>query len=178
MENLAITISSIWILGIRAVSLLRGCQCLSLTERKTCRMSKLDHIAEGRAQGIAFALKICKEAQKDGEDPVAALEKEMTYRYKTKIVVLATRKELDQASEQIKAVTIKTVLAACMIVLWERFGFGGIRLKRLSEAFMVYIRALCEGSVTWWDITETLKEKTGIEIDLSDENIAGKVRAE
>lgn len=137
-------------------------------------MSKLDHIAEGRAQGLAFALKICKEAQKDGADPVTALEKEMTYRYKTKIVVLATRKELDQASEQIKAVTIKTVLAACMIVLWEQFGFGGIRLKRLSEAFMTYIRALCEGSVTWWDITETLKEKTGIEIDLSDENIAGK----
>ena len=119
-------------------------------------MSKLDHIAEGRAQGLAFALKICKDAQKDGADPVAALEKEMTYRYKTKIVVLAT------------------VLAACMIVLWEQFGFGGIRLKRLSEAFMTYIRALCEGSVTWWDITETLQEKTGIEIDLSDENIAGK----
>ena len=55
-------------------------------------MSKLDHIAEGRAQGLAFALKICKEAQKDGADPVVALENEMTYRYKTKIVVLATRK--------------------------------------------------------------------------------------
>lgn len=39
---------------------------------------------------------------------------------------------------------------------------------------LAFARALCEGSVTWYDITETLKAKTGIEIDLSDENIAGK----
>ena len=101
----------------------------------------------------------------------------MTYRYRTKIVVLATKKELDQAADQIKAVTIKTMLAASGIVLWEQFGFGGTRLKRFIESFMTYVRALCDESITWWDITETLKDKTGVEIDLSDENIAGKGRS-
>lgn len=141
-------------------------------------MSKLDIINEGRAQGLAFALKICKDAHKAGKDPVLELERELTFRSRMKIVVLATQKELDQAAEQIKATTIKTILSACMIVLWEQFGFGKVRLLRLMENFYTYVDALNEGSITWFDITDLLKEKTGITIDLTDDDIRGKVRAE
>ena len=39
---------------------------------------------------------------------------------------------------------------------------------------MTYTRALAEGSITWYEITDLLKEKTDIEVDLSDDNILGK----
>lgn len=137
-------------------------------------MSRMDVLGEGRQQGMAFALKICKDAQAAGQDPVEALEKEMTFRYRTRIIVLATSKELDQASEAIKATTIKTMLSASLIVLWEQFRFGKKRSQRFADAFMTYTRALAEGSITWYEITDLLKEKTDIEVDLSDDNILGK----
>ena len=141
-------------------------------------MSKSDQIALGRNQGLAFALKITAEAQQAGKDPVEALRIEMRARRLMGLQILATQKELDQASDCIKTTTIKTMLSACMVVLWEQFGFGKVRLLRLMENFYTYVDALNEGSITWFDITDLLYEKTGVEIDLRDDDIRGKVRAE
>ena len=141
-------------------------------------MSKSDQIALGRNQGLAFALKIASEAQQAGKDPVEALRTEMRARRLMGLQILATQKELDKASETIKATTAKTMLSACMVVLWEQFGFGKVRLTRLMEHFMTYVMALNEGSIGWFDITDLLYEKTGITIDLTDDDIRGKVRTE
>ena len=141
-------------------------------------MSRADQIAQGRNEGMVFALKITAEAQRAGKDPVEELRKELRARKLMKLQICATQKELDQASECIKATTIKTMLSACMVVLWEQFGFGKVRLLRLMENFYTYVDALNEGSITWFDITDLLKEKTGVEIDLRDDDIRGKVRAE
>jgi hypothetical protein len=141
-------------------------------------MSKSDQIALGWNQGLAFALKIAAEAQQAGKDPVEALRTEMRARRLMGLQILATQKELDKASETIKATTAKTMLSACMVVLWEQFGFGKVRLTRLMEHFMTYVMALNEGSIGWFDITDLLYEKTGITIDLTDDDIRGKVRTE
>ena len=141
-------------------------------------MSKSDQIALGRNQGLAFALKIAAEAQQAGKDPVEELRRELRARKLMKLQILATQKELDKASETIKATTAKTMLSACMVVLWEQFGFGKVRLTRLMEHFMTYVMALNEGSIGWFDITDLLYEKTGITIDLTDDDIRGKVRTE
>ena len=141
-------------------------------------MSKSDQIALGRNQGLAFALKIAVEAQQAGKDPVEALRIEMRARRLMGLQILATQKELDKASETIKETTIKTMLAASMISLWKRFGFGKVRQTRFMNQFMVYVNALNSGSISWFDITDTLYEKTGITIDLTDDNIRGKVRTE
>ena len=141
-------------------------------------MSKSDQIALGRNQGLAFALKITAEAQQAGKDPVEALRVEMRARRLMGLQILATQKELDKASETIKATTAKTMLSACMVVLWEQFGFGKVRLTRLMEHFMTYVMALNEGSIGWFDVTDLLYEKTGITIDLTDDDIRGKVRTE
>ena len=139
-------------------------------------MSKLDQIAQGRNEGMVFALKIAAEAQKAGKDPVEELRRELRARKLMKLQICATQKELDQASDCIKVTTMKTMLSACMVVLWEQFGFGKVRLTRLMEHFMTYVMALNEGSIGWFDITDTLYEKTGITIDLTDDDIRGKVR--
>ena len=141
-------------------------------------MSKADQIALGRNQGLAFALKITAEAQQAGKDPVEALRVEMRARKLMGLQILATQKELDRASQTIKETTIKTMLAASMISLWERFGFGKVRQTRFMNQFMVYVNALNSGSISWFDITDTLYEKTGITIDLTDDDIRGKVRTE
>ena len=141
-------------------------------------MSKSDQIALGRNQGLAFALKITAEAQQAGKDPVEELRRELRVRKLMKLQICATQKELDKASETIKATTAKTMLSACMVVLWEQFGFGKVRLTRLMEHFMTYVMALNEGSIGWFDITDLLYEKTGITIDLTDDDIRGKVRTE
>lgn len=137
-------------------------------------MSKADQVAHGRNEGMTFALKICKDAKNEGRDPVEALEKEVAFRLRTKIEVLATTKELDRASETMKETTIKTMLAAALIVLWEQFRFGHIRGTRFRNAFITYVAALYEQSITWYEITDLLKDKLGIDIDLSQENILGK----
>ena len=141
-------------------------------------MSKSDQIALGRNQGLAFALKIAAEAQQAGKDPVEELRRELRARKLMKLQICATQKELDQASDCIKVTTMKTMLSACMVVLWEQFGFGKVRLTRLMEHFMTYVMALNEGSIGWFDITDLLYEKTGITIDLTDDDIRGKVRTE
>ena len=141
-------------------------------------MSRADQIAQGRNEGMVFALKIAAEAQRAGKDPVEELRKELRARKLMKLQICATQKEVDQASECIKTTTMKTMLSACMIVLWEQFGFGKVRLLRLMENFYTYVDALNEGSITWFDITDLLKDKTGVEIDLRDDDIRGKVRAE
>ena len=141
-------------------------------------MSRADQIAQGRNEGMVFALKITAEAQRAGKDPVEELRKELRARKLMKLQICATQKEVDQASDCIKTTTMKTMLSACMIVLWEQFGFGKVRLLRLMENFYTYVDALNEGSITWFDITDLLKEKTGVEIDLRDDDIRGKVRAE
>lgn len=141
-------------------------------------MSKSDQIAIGRNQGLVFALKIAAEAQQAGKDPVEELRRELRARKLMKLQILATQKELDQASDCIKVTTMKTMLSACMVVLWEQFGFGKVRLLRLMENFYTYVDALNEGSIGWFDITDLLYEKTGITIDLTDDDIRGKVRTE
>ena len=141
-------------------------------------MSRADQIALGRNQGLAFALKITAEAQHAGKDPVEALRVEMRARRLMGLQILATQKELDRASQTIKETTIKTMLAASMISLWERFGFGKVRQTRFMNQFMTYVNALNNGSISWFDITDTLYEKTGITIDLTDDDIRGKVRTE
>lgn len=137
-------------------------------------MGKMEQIAEGRNQGLVYALKICQEARQRSDDPIQALDKEIKYRGLSKLSICATEKELDAASDWMKATIMKTMLAASMIVLWERFGFGKIRQKRFSDGFNTYASALAEGSITWYDITDLLKEKTDIDIDLSNEDIRGK----
>lgn len=137
-------------------------------------MSKVDQMYKYRLERMDLALTVIRKAAAAGGDPVAALDREIKFRSRAKISALATEKELAKASETIKELTIKTMLAASIIVLWEQFGFGKTRAERFMNAFYTYVRALGELSVTWYDITDTVRDMTGIEIDLSDANIAGK----
>lgn len=132
-------------------------------------MSRADKEGEARLQGLALAYKVvCDEEGKDSKAAIA-LEREIKFRRRSGVKVLYTRKEIAKASEEIKQLTIHTVLAMVMLILWEQFGFGWKRLKRLKDEFDLHADALVKDEITWDDVLDSLKECTGIEVVLPDE---------
>lgn len=133
-------------------------------------MSKEDQKAFWRSEGMLFAHKIIKTAQAEGRDPVKALEDELAFRKRIKLDTLLTKKELDKACENYKAVMLDSVTALALATLWDEFGFGGKRrLPRFADAFRRNVEAFFEGNLTWEMVEETLKTECGITIDLSDD---------
>ena len=126
-------------------------------------MSKLDILAEGREQGILLARKVVEAAQKDGRDPLKAIDDELAYRKRFGQQSKLTRKEIQEAFPSFREETKCTLMGVAGIVLWDRFGFGGNkRLPLFFEECEVYLNALANGSVTWADIDGILKDKCGI----------------
>ena len=54
----------------------------------------------------------------------------------------------------------------------------GFQVGVIEMIGLLVVDALNEGSIGWFDITDLLYEKTGITIDLTDDDIRGKVRTE
>ena len=132
-------------------------------------MSKLDHINEGREQGMLFAHKIVKTAQAEGRDPVKALEDELAFRKRVKLDTLLTKKELEEANKRYLANAIESCGALAMVTLWDEFHFGKVRNARFIDAYTRNTDAFFEGYLTWEDVLETLDKKCDIKIDLSDD---------
>jgi len=133
-------------------------------------MNKEDQKAFWRSEGMLFAHKIIKTAQAEGRDPVKALEDELAFRKRVKLDTLLTKKELDKACENYKAVMLDSVTALALATLWDEFGFGGKRrLPGFADAFRRNVEAFFEGNLTWEMIEDTLKTECGITIDLSDD---------
>lgn len=133
-------------------------------------MSKLDILNEGREQGMLHAHKIMTLAKERGEDPVKALEDELAFRKRIKLDTLLTKKELDKACENYRAVMLDSVTALALATLWDEFGFGGKRrLPRFADAFRRNVEAFYEGHLTWEMIEQTLDTECGMKIDLSDD---------
>lgn len=132
-------------------------------------MSKLDHINEGREQGMLFAHKIIKTAQAEGRDPVKALEDELKFRKRVKLDTLLTKKELEEANKRYLANAIESCGALAMVTLWDEFHFGKVRNARFIDAYTRNTDAFFEGYLTWEDVIETLDKKCDMRIDLSDD---------
>ena len=132
-------------------------------------MSKLDHINEGREQGMLFAHKIIKTAQAEGRDPIKALEDELAFRKRIKLDTLLTKKELEEANKRYLANAIESCGALAMVTLWDEFHFGKVRNARFIDAYTRNTDAFFEGYLTWEDVIETLDKKCDMKIDLSDD---------
>lgn len=132
-------------------------------------MSKLDHINEGREQGMLFAHKIIKTAQMEGRDPVKALEDELAFRKRVRLDTLLTKRELEEANKRYLANAIESCGALAMVTLWDEFHFGKVRNARFIDAYTRNTDAFFEGYLTWEDVIETLATKCDMKIELSDD---------
>ncbi len=117
---------------------------------------------KGRNDGLALALKIVREGGAD------ALEEEIRVRGVTGISVNLSQKELMQALDPIKDLTIRTMLAMSVATIRDEFKFGKDRLQRFVNRFMQKTECLADGWVTWKDICQNIQEETGIEIEFRD----------
>jgi len=132
-------------------------------------MSKLDHINEGREQGMLFAHKIIKTAQAEGRDPVKALEDELAFRKRIRLDTLLTKKELEEANKRYLANAIESCGALAMVTLWDEFHFGKVRNERFADAYARNTEAFFQGYLTWQDVIDTLATKCDMKIELSDD---------
>ena len=126
--------------------------------------SKLDILAEGREQGILLARRLVEAAQKEGRDPLEAIDNELGYRKRYKQQSRFTKKEIGEAYESYREETTVTLMSIACIVLWDVFKFGGKhRLPRFLAECDVYTKALAEGLITWKDIDNILVDKCGLD---------------
>ena len=102
------------------------------------------------------------------EEGPEALEKEIRFRNVTGINARLTAREIDTGIEEIKRLTIETVLTMAMGTLYSEFGFGHKRLLRFRDTFMVATKSLNEGIVTWSAICYNIEDLTGIRVNLVD----------
>lgn len=123
-------------------------------------MSKLDDLAVGRREGMAYALRI---AEKDGLD---GLKEEIEKRKITGLDLNVSHKEMEEATQQMRNMMMDTIMSFSMGILHDEFGFGHDRLQRFMDRFEAGAELLNSGAITWQQIIENTQETTGINLKI------------
>ena len=74
--------------------------------------------------------------------------------------------ELAAGSQNIKNMTFDTMLAMSLMVLRDEFDFGKKRLERFKDGFAQKATSLTDDYCTWLDIIDTIKDETGIDLEI------------
>lgn len=130
-------------------------------------MSKMTDYQSGREDGLLLAEKIVKEGG------LERLQEEIKYRGITGIHTQLAKKEIEKASEVIKMTTIDTILLLALSTVRDEFGFWEKRMQRLINRMEKKATCLIGNMATWEDFRETIKEETGIEVNVRQS--AGKI---
>lgn len=130
-------------------------------------MSKMTDYQAGREDGLLLAERIAKEGG------LERLQEEIKYRGITGVHTQLAKKEIEKASEVIKMTTIDTILLLALSTVRDEFGFGEKRMQRLINRMEKKATCLIRDMATWEDFRETIKEETGIEVNVRQS--AGKI---
>lgn len=123
-------------------------------------MNKMREYERGREDGLDLALRIVRQGGME------ALEKEVKFRNITGVHTSLAVKDLDKASEQIKAMTLDTFTILSVAVLHDYFGFGQIRCQRYMDCMDKGAEYLTNDLATWPDYIASIKEQLGIELEI------------
>lgn len=123
-------------------------------------MSKMTDYQAGREDGLLLAERIVKEGG------LERLQEEIKYRGITGVHTQLAKKEIKKASEVIKMTTIDTILLLALSTIRDEFGFGEKRMQRLINRMEQKATCLIGDMATWEDFRETIKEETGIEVNV------------
>lgn len=130
-------------------------------------MSKMTDYQAGREDGLLLAERIVKEGG------LERLQEEIKYRGITGVHTQLAKKEIEKASEVIKMTTIDTILLLALSTVRDEFDFGEKRMQRLIDRMEKKATCLIGDMATWEDFRETIKEETGIEVNVRQS--AGKI---
>lgn len=140
-------------------------------------MGKLDHIAEGRNQGLDLARRIVAQAQQDGADPLRALDMEIRNRRIVGIAAKMTRSEWEKEFANAMELAYKAAMVIAMAVLWGDFGWGGVkRLPKFCSAYLNYLMEIGNGNTSITELVDLLAEKAGVHVDLAEKGFTADFR--
>lgn len=123
-------------------------------------MSNLKDYNRGRNDGLAMALRI---AESDG---IEGLRREIKFRGVTGIHTALAKKELDQASKQIKEMTLDTMIVLAVATLHDEFDFGQKRCQRFMDRLELKAGCLIDNLATWPDYIKAIKDEIGLELSI------------
>lgn len=123
-------------------------------------MGKVDDYASGRADGLQMALKLVEEGGID------ALKQEIKFRNITGINTVMCKKEVERATNKIKAMTCDTILALSVLTIRDEFDFGKQRCKRFIERFNRKTECLLDDMLKWKDVLDTVRKEMGIDLSI------------
>lgn len=123
-------------------------------------MGKVDDYASGRADGLQMALKLVEEGGID------ALKQEIKFRNITGINTVMCKKEVEIATNKIKAMTCDTILALSVLTIRYEFDFGKQRCERYIKRFNQKTECLLDDMLKWKDVLDTVREEMGIDLSI------------
>ena len=123
-------------------------------------MSNLKDYNRGRNDGLAMALRIAEE------DGIEGLRREIKFRGVTGIHTALAKKELDQASKQIKEMTLDTMIVLAVATLHDEFDFGQKRCQRFMDRLELKAGCLIDNLATWPDYIKAIKDEIGLELSI------------
>ena len=123
-------------------------------------MGKVDDYASGRADGLQMTLKLVEEGGID------ALKQEIKFRNITGINTVMCKKEVEIATNKIKAMTCDTILALSVLTIRDEFDFGKQRCKRFIKRFNRKTECLLDDMLKWKDVLDTVRKEMGIDLSI------------
>lgn len=123
-------------------------------------MSNLKDYNRGRNDGLAMALRIIES------DGIEGPRKEIKFRGVTGIHTALAKKELDQASKQIKEMTLDTMIVLAVATLHDEFDFGQKRCQRFMDRLELKAGCLIDNLATWPDYIKAIKDEIGLELSI------------
>ena len=99
-------------------------------------------------------------------DGIEGLRKEIKFRGVTGIHTALAKKELDQASKQIKEMTLDTMIVLAVATLHDEFDFGQKRCQRFMDRLELKAGCLIDNLATWPDYIKAIKDEIGLELSI------------
>lgn len=129
-------------------------------------MAKRDDLLQGRAEGMAFALRIAREGG------VEALEREIRMRNIWGLQVNVPMKDIQEIKTKITLRVIDIIRVVALLTLRDEFGFGrdrGIQFLKRFDLKVDCISSEDDGqSVTLEDYINLVKDEMGISLKVSE----------
>lgn len=129
-------------------------------------MAKRDDLLQGRAEGMAFALRIAREGG------VEALEREILMRNIWGLQVNVPMKDIQEIKTKITLRVIDIIRVVALLTLHDEFGFGrdrGIRFLNRFDLKVDCVSSEDDGqSVTLEDYINLVNDEMGISLKISE----------
>lgn len=97
------------------------------------------------------------------------MRKQVYHKQKQKPQIGLTLNQVQKSmlEKEITEKSVKIVLALSLIVLRDTFGFGKKRLEKFAQEFLMQLKCIESGAVTFEELNEIIYKETGMEVNFT-----------